>query len=188
MKHASSVFHQSRRWSEQQAPLLWQEREAYGLHTGCSARGAYRSLPSLRFLHPLGFSHVSPPRAEAAVTYAGTAVPYLEGSWLNSHLYQLAREHLHFQAITHSDFTERTSIIQHYSVELIIIQNLFSASFASSQACTGAWLTLHHKFPLSSSPRAKFLLDKHWGYYQQNSLSSLLACQELLISLLPLAT
>lgn len=75
------------------------------------------------------------------------ALSGMQLAWLASFC-QWVREHLHFLAITRRDFTEKTSIIQDYSVALIIIQILFLGSFASSQACTGAWLTLNHKFSL----------------------------------------
>lgn len=49
---------------------------------------------------------------------------------------------------------KKASITQRYSKALIIIQILFSGSFASSQACTGAWLTIQPQIPT---------LLHHWG-------------------------
>lgn len=90
------------------------------------------------------------------------ALSGMQLAWLASFC-QLAREHLHFQAITRSDFTERTSITQHYSIALIIIQILFSGSFASSQARTGAWLALHHKFPLLFTTESRVVISETLG-------------------------
>lgn len=71
---------------QQQGPCLWHKGEAYSLHT--ESLGTCR-LPFSTFsqisMSPQLF-HESPPKAEAAVTHAGTAVACLECSWLNWHL------------------------------------------------------------------------------------------------------
>lgn len=83
--------------------------------------------------------HESPPKAEAAVTHAGTAVPCLECSWIDWHLSASESESICiFKPSLAETSQKKPSIIQHYSIALIIIQILFLGSFASSQVCTGA--------------------------------------------------
>lgn len=110
---------------------------------------AYHSLPSVRFLcvSPAFLWVSSKSWSSSNTCRYCCALSGMQLAWLASFC-QLARERLHFQAITCRDSTEKTSIIQHYSIALIITQILSLGSFASSQVCTGAWLTRSHKFSL----------------------------------------
>lgn len=77
---------QGRSWTEQWGPCLRHKGKAGSLHTESS-----HLLPTILCLQsdfcvsPQLF-YESPPKAEAAVTHAGTAVPCLECSWLDWHL------------------------------------------------------------------------------------------------------